>query len=650
MRWRLFFRALQQDLKLYIFMCFFFSLMRALFIYLYRSDLPNDYSWSELIAAMYQGFRISLKSAGIITALTFFIVTIPFSILKKEGKRLRLYLAGTYIVLLSFLFQARLVYYNEFHSVFNQFIFNALYEDQNAILWTIMQQYQIFTRLAAGLLMTVLACWSLRKLLAAGTFAWPHSLVKGQVLWKLVIIVFIPLFMIFNRFGGSFSYAHSIHWENSAMSRIDLLNEAILDDVQALYRAYNTYLLLQDGTQLKLSEDKMPQYAAVIAGRQGSFTSVEEALRRTAQGARLEKPKHIYVILAESYAAWPLEEKYASLHLADGMKKTIEKPDAIHIKSFLPNADGSIQAVSGLVTGLAEVNLHVNYKAATYQKPFETALAPQLKRLGYKTYFWYGGFSSWERVKEFSLAQGFDRFYGAADLQAEAGNAWGVNDKEFFREILQGSLQDEMSLHLIFTTSNHPPFTVNLESEGFERLRMQDAMPEKQRDDQERLKQNGHFWYADKVMAEFIAAVREKDPDSLFVVMGDHSTRFIAEPNASLWERTAVPLFIIGKGVSKEMIPENAAGSHISVIPTLIELIAPKGFTYYSLLPGMMQGSEVGVSRDYWITAEGIGANYPVENNGLREWEKVQAKVEAVQAMSWWRIMKGGALLPQENK
>ncbi len=649
MRWQLFFHSLQQDMKLFVFMCIFFSILRGAFIWLYRVDLGVNWSWADVGAALYYGFRISLKSAGVIAALSFFLCTLSAAISKRNTDRFRNWLAVSYLGILSLLFQIRLVYYKEFHSVFNQFMFNALYDDHDAILWTILQQYQVGTRLLAAVAMTIGMYWLWKRWLQAKTLAWPKSPLHWQVVRKLVIILFIPLFMIFNRFGGSFSYANSIHWENSAMSRLDLLNEAILDDVQALYRAYSTYYRLQEGAQLQLDQDNMQQYAALIAGRQGRFSGVEDALRKEASGARLKKPKHIYIILAESYAAWPLEEKYAALHLADGMKEIAARPGAVQVKNFLPNADGSIQAVTGLVTGLAEVNLHVNYKMSAYQKPFVTALAPQMKRLGYKSYFWYGGFSSWEKVKDFSLAQGFDGFYSAADLKAEAGNAWGVNDKEFFAEILQGSLGEEPSMHLIFTTSNHPPFTVNLKQEGLDEERLLAAMPPAQRQDAERVRQNGHFWYADKVMAKFIAAVQEKDPESLFIIMGDHSTRFLAEPNAALWERTAVPLFIVGKGIEKDWLPATAAGSHISVMPTLIELIAPKDFIYYSLASSLTKENGIGVSRDYWITSNGIGSNQSpaiADGQERQEWERAKATVDATQALSWWQVMKGEQTLP----
>lgn len=52
---------------------------------------------------------------------------------------------------------------------------------------------------------------------------------------------FHPYFAIFCRFGGGFHSDDGIHWESAARTKSKLLNEAILDDGQALYRAYATH-------------------------------------------------------------------------------------------------------------------------------------------------------------------------------------------------------------------------------------------------------------------------------------------------------------------------------------------------------------------------------------------------------------------------
>ncbi len=91
-----------------------------------------------------------------------------------------------------------------------------------------------------------------------------------------------------------------------------------------------------------------------------------------------------------------------------------------------------------------------------------------MKKLGYKTNLWYVGFSSWQRMTEFSLAQRFDDFYVSNDMQDQSGNAWGSDDKVFLNGISAMFQDDQPSVNIILTTSNHPLYTVNVEQEGFD--------------------------------------------------------------------------------------------------------------------------------------------------------------------------------------
>ena len=56
---------------------------------------------------------------------------------------------------------------------------------------------------------------------------------------KLVIALTLPVLAVYVYLcvmAVLFNYAHSINWESAARLKSNLLNEAILDDGQALYR------------------------------------------------------------------------------------------------------------------------------------------------------------------------------------------------------------------------------------------------------------------------------------------------------------------------------------------------------------------------------------------------------------------------------
>ena len=49
-------------------------------------------------------------------------------------------------------------------------------------------------------------------------------------------------------------------------------------------------------------------------------------------------------------------------------------------------------------------------------------------------------------------------------------------------------------------------------------------------------------------------------------------------------------------------------GTHLNIMPTVLEMIAPKGFSYYSLYPSLTQPQPAGlVTPKQWITPTELG-------------------------------------------
>ncbi|MBQ5745975.1 MAG: sulfatase-like hydrolase/transferase, partial [Selenomonadales bacterium] len=205
--------------------------------------------------------------------------------------------------------------------------------------------------------------------------------------------------------------------------------------------------------------------------------------------------------------------------------------------------------------------------------------------------------------------------------------------------------------YTIMTTSNHSPFSVWLEGEGYPEDVVHKNLTDKQKDDWTLTKSLGHYWYADKYMAEFIKDVQKKFPDTLIMVVGDHADRMNLEATPRLYERYAVPLIVTGKHVTKNLFPKDAAGSHINILPTLIELCAPKGFEYTSVGTSLTKGSNIGYSYGYWITAEEMGYTDRAEEREAIDptravkksipWETIEREIVRGRSVSWWRIEKG---------
>ena len=61
--------------------------------------------------------------------------------------------------------------------------------------------------------------------------------------------------------------------------------------------------------------------------------------------------------------------------------------------------------------------------------------------------------------------------------------------------------------------------------------------------------------------------------------------------DANLRERHSPVLFFHHPEIDQSLFGENTIGGHMNILPTIFELIAPKDFTYYSLMTSLMDPS-----------------------------------------------------------
>lgn len=72
-----FLTLLQKDLRYFLYLEGLLMLFRVAFLVLFRSQL-NAVSASEILYALYLGFRISLKTTVLLVGLPFLLATVPY--------------------------------------------------------------------------------------------------------------------------------------------------------------------------------------------------------------------------------------------------------------------------------------------------------------------------------------------------------------------------------------------------------------------------------------------------------------------------------------------------------------------------------------------------------------------------------------------
>ena len=649
-----FFDGIQRDARLFLFVLILLEVYRGLFIVFMSGYMSEETGAAQIFSAMFTGLRLSLKTAGAVTLISFVFVT-----LGGLKSRLRLFIGIIASLIFSMLFMLRFPYYRAFQSTFGMEVVQGFNDDIWSIIVTMFQEYGIAWRAIVAVILTLLCIALLSRLLLIKTFPLPEleSRVK-RVGFGVGLGVLVILFGLFVRFGGSFTYGSGINWENAGVTTDSFLNECILDDAQALYRARAMAKRMEAGEISGVDANKILESAQFVAvNKTLTEQNLAPFLERKAPGEHIPKPKHIFIILGETFMQWPMLGKYDELLVAEGIKSLIAEDNCYYSRNFMPNGDFTSTAITGLVTGLPDVNIKVNYQARTYDKLYITAMAPAFRELGYKVDFWYGGMPSWDSIAKMSLAQGFDNFYGYPDFNAPKQTTWGTKDENLFNALLAHLADEPPTVHLIMTTTNHPPYNLDLALEGYDVQAVTEALKKMPYvDDVNQLAiELGHYWYMDEVITNFIRTTSASYPESVFVVTGDHAIRCDPSTHPTIFEHQSVPFVLYGAGITKEILPPDAVGDHISIVPTLIELIAPKDFAYYSIAPSLFNSDGVGFNTAAFVTSKVAGQIDSdvmellphVASNELNDVNLADERAHALEVISamrtvaWWMITKG---------
>jgi len=153
-----------------------------------------------------------------------------------------------------------------------------------------------------------------------------------------------------------------------------------------------------------------------------------------------------------------------------------------------------------------------------------------------------------------------------------------------------------------------------------------------------------------------VRKIEGKLPRPLFAFTGDHFGRKFINDNPDYFERSGVPLILYGQEVLRGItLPQGAAGTHIDIGPTLVELTAPKGFEYYSV------GQDLLAPRDRFLAVgwgKVIGKDFLFDVGGrefhplpgkalpkdLPEVSELQALYLRTYGVGWWRVRRGEQL------
>lgn len=652
-----FLRQLLQDGVLWLMSWVFFGFFRLAMIVSFSDQTGSVSGFYEIAKAMLMGGRFDAMVASY-PVLPGFVFTVlcarrDYSQIAQKVRRLAGTMAITsHIIIVSI----TALYFREYHDQFNQWIFGLITDDRSAIALTIWHQYPVGW-IVLGWVIGGVVVWRILPRIfrgAAGILRQPLPRFHSGIEISFVVLASAALFLSFRGYG----IRRPIKQRDIAATQDAVLNRLVANPYVAMRYAIldHRYVKSAAGLSTFLKSKTLREAAQMHFSDRKTYDDIDSLCVKRAAGSPLQKPRHIFLIVCESFDGWALFPEHRPLGIAPELNRLSKS--GIYVRAFVPSGGATIDAMATIVGGLPETGINLTYQPVS-RNAFPTACAPSFKRLGYRTRWFYGGFPSWQRMDEFCFAQGFDEVIGLpsfSKLPRGAIGTWGAYDEFLFSHVLDAVSDDTPSFNLILTTSNHPPYDCDVNSRGFPGVPGA-VLNYKNKFEQAMLQQfMGHLWYTDRCVGNFVDAAQKRFGGTVFAITGDHPSRRSASANATLVEKHLVPFVVVGEDLKEKLNPPDAmAGGHLDIIPTLIEMCAQNGFEYRSFGRNMFArgGEPIGFERNAVVTPEWLLEIDPPQTPGIVPGavgsvpppvDKLRGRWESLHALGWWRAMRGSKI------
>ena len=621
-----FFLSLQQNIKLMIWAPILSTLFRIVFMIVYNPYSSWKGRWQSAIGALRYGFWWGMDFDAYAFLLPLVFITIPalfFDVYYRYEDLIRIIVLTIYSCILYAAFAGKMIFYKHFHDTYNYMVHYGNHaEKRNLIDVFFYQDKGVFILL--GFIPISIASWYMGSLfLALPSIPYPGYYLTDTwmiVGWNILIVVLSIILFYWFRYGGTLSHDDKPEWDTipTVVKEDIFFARATVPDLCALETVYKNPLR----SEYTASEEDINDAIKRIVPNEFKDTWQQldnplYAFKKITKGPKIKKPKHIFFIVGESIPQWSLDETHKLLNICPGLWNFKNQPHTVQIPNFLPAGNVSRPSIVSLMSGIYDAGLEINERESFWKGAFPTSFAYQMKRLGYQTIYWYGGNASYGNFNHFGKAQGFDRVESASIFCGpNAPKTWvGVYDHVFLENIEnQIKLIDQPTFHFIYTTSNHGPYKMEDSLLDYDPEKVMPDVGDDLRSNKVRNKQFATYRYSDKAIFTFVESMKETFPDSLFIITGDHSNLFGSLNNTSLVHRDytlrdtfCTVALLQHPDLNRDMIV-TSKGTHMSLMPTIIEAIAPKGFEYYSITSSLFENQpEILVTPYQWITDSLIG-------------------------------------------
>lgn len=620
-----FFSSMQQDIQLCLYFPIVCAVFRAIFIKVYNPYKSlkgkGNVIWNCFRYAFWWGMDFNAYAF----LLPFILISIPsvwIATYYAISDTIRIVVGIVYATVLYVAFMGKMIFYNHFHDTYNHLVRMGGKAEKKNLIDTFFNQDHGALWLLGLIPYWVISYGAISLLLRLPNIPYPQfesSLLMYS--FNVLVVMLAILGFYWFRYGGTLKHDDKPEWDNmpSMVKQDTFFAKAAVDDLIALERVKRKKL---NEIYTHTAEEDLHSISQIVpktAKPLQEYPNPVYAFARKAKGAKIAKPSHIFLIVGESYLQQFFDPYLDCLNITSGGKRLMHDPHTAVLYNSLSSGVISRPTIVGLMSGLFDLELQLNEKEPWWNGTVPTSLPLQLKKLGYSSTYWYGGNTTYGNFSHFAPACGFDKVRSATDFCGpHAPKTWvGVYDNIYLEkaaELIQQHDSGAPEFHMVYTTSYHSPFKIDVEKYGYDVEKVMPNAPEDIKKNKQLQRMLGTFWLTDQATGKFVDTIRNAYPDALIFLTADHAIPLTYMEKTSLMQRNCsirelhCPTFMMyHRDIDQTIFSGNTIGGHMNIMPTIMELIAPKDFTYYSLFSSLTEPIDHIVTPRHWLRPDAYG-------------------------------------------
>lgn len=551
-----------------ILLLFAYQAIFRLIFYFYSLQTENISS-NELQRAFLLGFRFDLKLATIVIfPLALFVLALNHRFFSKKifGRIASFYLVVSYIIVtIFFLFDFGFYDYLNTRIDATAMRFSTNLEISLQVL---LESYPIYKGILGliiiGFFVFIITNWFYTKQINTNNF----SSIKKKSTYLVGTILVMSLF-IYNSFTH-----YPLRWSQAFFSKNTEVNQFSLNPI--LY-FFDSFAFRSEGVDIV----EFKKYYPVIAENL-NLSKDEISFERIVVFDSIENKKmNLVFVMLESLGVKPLGHFGNSVNGSPNFDALMKS--SLSFSNFYVHKSGTAASVFSSVAGLPDID-DIETASRNPMIVDQRILFDQF--VGYEKLYFLGGSANWANIRGIfqSNIEGLKIFEEGSYDDENRADVWGIDDYELFKESDEElkKLHDQKKPFVAYiqTASNHIPFTVPAEKDGFKPL-LKEEVPKEllEKSGFKSLEQLNALRYLDFNVGKFIERAKASKyyENTVFVFFGDHNTsmnqteKYTKEYDLNI-QLQHVPLIIHApKIVAQKEV--KTYGNLIDLFPTVMSLM-----------------------------------------------------------------------------